>query len=276
MNTRKENNIKDEIQLKELFRVLFRNKWWSVGTFIIIIIIGTLFAFLRTPQYSATSIMKITSGGVTGVENLMEYFPIESNGLFSISTIIMSEELKSDTFLEELVESLDGRISKDKLKNAIYIYAEGVELQLTVVYSDPDLTYEINSTAVNLYINKKKGDLNLAFNNLVEAIDMKTEKIISKIEGLTYDTEEEKDLLEKDIELNYETYYSLTESKSVLMDNKDFYINRVVLAEGSEVGDIYEYFNLKRDLILVFFIALAFSVLIPFVVNYFGTLRKSK
>lgn len=50
----------DEIDLKELFRVFIRRKWWFVGTFIIVLVPGLLFTFTRTPEYSSTSTLRIS------------------------------------------------------------------------------------------------------------------------------------------------------------------------------------------------------------------------
>jgi len=266
-----------EVKLIDLLKVLIRKKWWFIGTFIIVFITGILFTFLRTPLYSLTSTVSITSGGVAGSENLLSFFPEESNKLFSISNIAMSEEIKSDAFMEEVLKELNYEIGKDELKNAIYTYAiKGAELKITIVYSNSDMTYELSKVIVDSYIDKKRKELDLAFDDLIDVIDIKMADILSEIKDPTYYTEEEGDTASQGIELDYETYYGLEESKNVLLDNKDFYINRVVSSVEPDISNVHEYFNYKRDIIFSFFLAIAMGLITVFTADYFQSLGKRK
>ena len=44
----------DEIDLREIFRVFVKRKWWFIGIFIVVLIAGLLFTFLKTQEYTST------------------------------------------------------------------------------------------------------------------------------------------------------------------------------------------------------------------------------
>ena len=51
-----DKNIKkdDEIDLREIFRVFVKRKWWFIGSVLIILVIGLLYVFMQPTSYLLT------------------------------------------------------------------------------------------------------------------------------------------------------------------------------------------------------------------------------
>lgn len=264
------NNIekKGEVELREIGRVFIKKIWWFVGTFLIIMIAGVLFTFLRTPQYRLTSTLVISSIDQTSYQTLMEYFPEGTVELIAIPNVIGSEEIISDELIQKLKDNLSEEISLDELKDAIYVYTEPGGLILTTIYNNPGTTYEINKNLLDLYLEDKNTGIESAYNNLINEIDSRMSDIYDTINS------DSSSLSEKEIELRQETYYRIEESRDVLIENKDFFLDRIMVSSGPDTSNVYKNFSVKRDLIFSFMLAIALGVLAAFAANYFQSLKK--
>jgi uncharacterized protein involved in exopolysaccharide biosynthesis len=70
------------ISLKDILKTFLRRKWFFIVTLVVILIVGFLLVFLKTPMYKSTSMLKVTE--VYYDENLYRYFPedAESIGIY--------------------------------------------------------------------------------------------------------------------------------------------------------------------------------------------------
>ena len=274
---KKEGNRSEvaEIKLIYLIKIFIRRKWWFIGAFIIIFITGILFAFLRTPQFNMTSTLIISGIKPDYYESLMQSFPEETKELTGINNISESEEFLSEDLFAEVIENLEFDIGIDELKDTVFIYTvKGGILKLTTVYNDAEKTYEINKVLLEKYLSKREYGINQAYDNLLDEIELKMSTITAEIENLSGRSDNEDSLVNKEIELKYETYYSLEENRNLLIENKDYFTNRIKVSEAPDISSVYGYFNYKRDIIFSFFMAIALGLIIVFVVNYFQSLKK--
>ena len=274
---KKEGNRSEvaEIKLIYLIKIFIRRKWWFIGAFIIIFITGILFAFLRTPQFNMTSTLIISSIKPDYYESLMQSFPEETKELTGINNISESEEFLSEDLFAEVIENLEFDIGIDELKDTVFIYTvKGGILKLTTVYNDAERTYEINKVLLEKYLSKREYGINQAYDNLLDEIELKMSTITAEIEDLSGRSNNEDSLVNKEIELKYETYYSLEENRNLLIENKDYFTNRIKVSEAPDISSVYGYFNYKRDIIFSFFMAIDLGLIIVFVVNYFQSLKK--
>jgi len=275
MVKRNERNMRDEIKLSDLLKVLVRKKWWFIGTFIIVLAAGLLFTFLRTPQYNLTSTLIISDIQPDYYNNLMRLFPEKTTELIGMDNISESEEFLSEDLLEEVVNDVDYDMDIDELNDTIFVYTkQGGILKLTTVNDDENITYEINKVLLEKYLDKRDYEIELAYNNLLDEIDSKMSDILKEIEELAGESGDNGTLSDREIDLKYETYYGLEESKNVLIENKDYFTERIIVSEGPNVLNVYGYFNYKRDVVFSFFLAVALGVITAFVANYFQSLKK--
>ncbi len=275
MKKESSKNEVTEIKLIDLIKVLIRRKWWFIGAFIIIFIAGILFTFLRTPQFSLTSTLVVSDIKPDYYDSLMQLFPEKTMDLIGVSERIESEKFLSEDFLKEVSGGLDFDIDVSELKDTIFIYtAKGGILGLTTVYNDAEKTYEINKVLLETYLSKREYEIKQAYDSLLEEIDLKMSSILAEIEDLSNKSNDENTLVNKEIELKYETYYSLEENRNILIENKDFFTERFIVSKEPEVSNVYGYFNYKRDIVFSFFLAIAVGLITAFAANYFKSLKK--
>jgi len=243
----------DDVQLKKFLNIPIKKKWWFIGAFLIVFLSGILFSFLRTPLYGSGSSMTVANIDSQVYKNLWEYFPEDANKLAGVTNNMISENLisegiKSNLFLDDVSKKLSFNISKKDLKNAIYTRIEdGISLIITVVYSDPNQAYEINKTVFDQYLDNKNSEISEAYNNFLEDVDTKIK-----------------------------TDSTLSDIKSLLVDNKEFFLKRIEIINKPDLGSVYKYYDKKRDLIFSFFLSIAIGLLVVFIVNYIQSVRIKK
>ena len=59
MNMKNSNSNNDTIGFRQISGFFMKSKWWFIGTFLIILIGGLLFTFLKSPEYSSSFQVKI-------------------------------------------------------------------------------------------------------------------------------------------------------------------------------------------------------------------------
>ncbi len=161
MNQKKATIKEDEIDLRELFRIFIKRKWWFIGTFVIVLIAGLLFTFLRTPEYTSTSMLKVTEDYYLDsiyMDSISRYFPEEALKLRIGSLNDVSVELKLSKTLNEVIKDLNYDIDRNDLDKAINISVDEEKeiLTLTTVYNSPEIAYKINKTLLDVYENIKE------------------------------------------------------------------------------------------------------------------------
>jgi len=275
-----------EVELKELFYILIKKRWWFVATFIVVLLIGIILTFLFTPQYNLISTVRITDNYSYYNDFLLKYLPEETDNLWlydnsKISIVenkhldTIAEELESDSFLEELSHSLDYDINKEQLKRIIVIERDTKNRTLSVntVYDDIEITYEVNRELFELYNSRNKEELVKAYESLLEKIDLKGAEILGEIENLSAEVEEN-ELVEKELNSKNAFYNNLSEARTILIENKEYFVNRLELVKKPEEQDVTEYVSRKRYFIFSFFAAIAIGTIMVFSVNFLQSLKK--
>jgi len=266
---------KSEIELSSLLRVFISKKWWFIGSFIIIFTAGILFTFLRTPQFSLTSILSIDYIESDYYESLSQSFPEKTKELIEVNNISESKKILSKDLLEQAVEDLGFEVDINELKDTVFIYtaSEGI-LKITTVYDDPEETYEINKVLLETYLSNREYEINRAYVSLLEEIDLKISSILGEIKDLSDKSSSNDTAADKEIELKYEDYYSLEKNRDMLIENKEYFVERIEVLYEPDISNVYGYFNYKRDLAFSFFLAAAVGLIMSFAVNYFQSLKK--
>lgn len=79
MEKDKKSGFKDTLKLKDLVSIFKKRRWLFIGIVLIVVLIGMLFTFIKTPAYKTYSELKF--GGAYYDENLYKYFPEEAQTL---------------------------------------------------------------------------------------------------------------------------------------------------------------------------------------------------
>ncbi len=306
----KENDIKkqikseDEIDLRELARIFINRKWWFIGTFIVVLIAGLLFTFLNTPDYSSTSILKVKEDYY--LDSISEYFPEEADSLKIGNLGDVSMELKSDEVLEEVISSLDFKIERAELNEAINISIDDKKeiITITTLHSNPEIVYRINEALLNVYEGRKNLEFEETYNSLIEKVDesllnvyKEVEEISTRIENYIVDfnlklIKEMENKIGSNIyfsginyvspillnELNskYLIYSDLEKLKYNLTENKELFINKMEILERPKVPTTAVDTNYKRNALISLFLAIILGIVVVFVANYFISSKEPK
>jgi len=305
MDEEKKNIKEDEIDLREIFRIFIKRKWWFVSTFIVVLIAGLLFTFLNTPipEYSSTSIIKISDDYL--LDSINKYFPKEASELKIGSLNDVSIELKLSKTLNNIISALDYDIDKDDLDKAIDISIDEEKeiLTLTTTYNDPEITYKINKTLLDVYKREKNSEFNEAYDRLLQKIEAGLIDTQKEIEELSIRAEEyiigfnvkllnEIEKSGSDIPfsgVNYTSpeitgklnnsltvYTDLNKINCIITENKELFVNKIEVIENPEISDVVAETNYIRNVLITIFLAVIVGFMMVFIVNYLGSLRKYK
>jgi len=303
MNEEKKNIKEDEIDLREIFMIFIKRKWWFLGTFLVVLIAGLLFTFLNTPtpEYSSTSIIKISDDYL--LDSINKYFPKEASELKIGSLNDVSIELKLRETLNEVTKALNYNIDRNDLDKAIGISVDEEKeiLTLTTIYNNPEISYRINKTLLDVYKNKKNSEFNEVYKRLVQKIGAKLIDAQEQIEELSGRAEEyiigfnvkllnEIEKSGSDVpflganytspEIARKLNYSLTVCNDlekinyILKENKELFVNKIEVIENPEVSGVGAETNYIRNVLITIFLAVIVGFVVVFLANYFISLKK--
>lgn len=264
------NSKKGEITLKVIFHILVKNKFLFLITFLIVFTGGLIFSLVSTYPYSIDTSIKLTDNYKHYDDFLLENFPEKTENLWlyeeseikdkeiKILDSIQSEIL-SDNFLKELKRQLSFDISLEKLKKSIYSFSENSRnLTIKIVYNDPEKTFEIENELIKLLKVNEESKLDSAYNLLLLEINKKIEKVSTEFES------EDSEIDNKGSDSNHEFYNDLTNAKTILLENKEYFVNRIVLVEEKKITDVYKYTSKSKNIIF----SLILSVFLALIVTY--------
>ena len=302
---KKQIKSEDEIDLRELFKIFVKRKWWFVGTFAIVLIAGLLFTFLKTPtpEYTSTSMLKVKEDYC--LDSISEYFPTEVSKLGIGSLNDVATELKLNRTLNKVTKALNYDIDGNDLDKAINISIDEEKqiLIITTTYSDPEIAYKMNERLLYVYGKEKNSEFNEVYDRLLQKIEARLADTQEKIEELSDKAEEYiidfNAKLLKEVgksahdaplvvttyispeisgELNYAlaVYNDLENINYILKENRELFVDKIGVIEGPELSDAGASANYGRNIAISIFLALIVGVMMIFVVNYFIASKSSK
>jgi len=274
------NEDSDTVKLRDIFITFNRRKWLFVGFFMIVLLVGLLFTFLKTPLYKSSSILNLDSTFYN--DNLYKYFPSEAKNLGVYSPEMEVEKLEienltdssryleSDEVLDNVLKELNLGIDKDDLNKAIDIFIdkENRSLEIFVEYFNADASYQINYELINTFIENRERDNSAVIEGLNVEINSKIDEIKEKITALD---SSDQDSLEFEADFNSlnSILVDLEEIKYYLEHNKDVLINRVKVLLQPELPK--EPFNTEyvKNIMIIIFTAFVVGIIAVFMPNIF-------
>lgn len=264
------NYKKGETTLKDIFHILVKNKVWFLITFLVVFTGGLIFSLVSTYPHSIDTSIKLTDNYKYYDDFLLENFPEKTENLWlyeeseikdkeiKILDSIQSEIL-SDNFLKELKRQLSFDISLEKLKKSIYSFMENSRnLTIKIVYNDPEKTFEIANELTKLLKFNKESELDSVYNLLLGEVNKKIEEVSTEFES------EDSEIDNKGLDSNNEFYNDLTNAKTILLENKEYFVNRISLVEEKQISDVYKYTSKSKNIIL----SLILGVFLALIVTY--------
>lgn len=277
-----------EINLKSLVRILAKRKIVFLIAFIVIFILGLTFTFLVSPEYSSDLQITLSDNEIFYNDALYKYFPAEANALWIIPSATeetqridyivgkldpIDSELKSDVILNNTLNTLQGKITKNQLIKSINISVDrwiGI-VTLENYAKTPDLAYNINKAILDSYVNQKKTELGNAYNILLEKLDPEIELSKNELEILESESEKEttNPELSKKLDDAFEKYDVLTTTRQNMVNNKSIFIDRIKVVRPPELINVKNTSSYLRNILLSLIAAIAIGIITAFTVNYF-------
>lgn len=270
----KPKHKKGEMTLKVISHILVKNKWWFLITFFIVFTGGLIFSLVITYQHSIDASIKLTDNYKYYDDFLLENFPEKTENLWlykeseikdkeiKILDSIQSEIL-SDNFLKELKRQLSFDISLEKLKKSIYSFRENSRnLTVKIVYNDPEKTFEIANELIELVKFNKESELDSIYHLLLGEINKKIEEVSTEFE--IEDSESDN----KGSGPDHEFYNDLTKTRVILLEDKEYFVNRISLVEEKQISDVYKYTSKSKNIIFSLILGV-FSGIIAAYSRYF-------
>ena len=203
----KKNDLKPEsntglvsIDIKNIFKILGRRKWWFIVTFIVIFCAVFSFTYFVIPEskYSIQSTMLVPTDNIKYQEKINYYFPKEAYDLWLIANeafplnslnyyyMDAGSYINSDKVIDTSYEKLGGLLNKDILKKSIIASKslDGTQLNISISYKNKNDTKKIADAILGSFIENKKNDFEASYNDLLRKTDDKINNLNSEVASL--------------------------------------------------------------------------------------------
>ena len=179
-----DKNIKkdDEIDLREIFRVFVKRKWWFIGSVLIILVIGLIYIFMQPVSYLLTYQIEIKENYTN--TNLSALYPNYEKELNYITLAKIPVIFKSEYGFESLdVISKEG-IDYNELRKSesvkISLNENTSMFNISVSNPDYDLADKIAKTLIDAFDNSIKNKEKTILNEIVGKIEQDIKDIENK------------------------------------------------------------------------------------------------
>jgi capsular polysaccharide biosynthesis protein len=181
-----ENNSqnKNPAELRDLFKVLFKNKTAFFISFVVMLILFTMYTFLIGPNYLSISKLNIKNLDTAYNNTLNKFFPDESSSLLIFPTKNIDElektrlnlflnQIKYGDILDNVSNILNNKYSRnDLIKSAdLRINTDEKNLTINIYRKNAQDAYEINKAIIDYYLNKKDLEFSKSYSDLLVKID---------------------------------------------------------------------------------------------------------
>lgn len=171
MNKDKDIKKEDEIDLREIFMIFIRRKWWFIGSVLLVLIIGFLYIFLKPVNYLLT--YQIGVRGNYSNKNLSELYPDYERDLNYLTLENVPVTFKSEQFSES-VKNIDKEIDYNNLLKSNSVGVSLTEntsiFSISISNPDHDLADKIAKTLISEFINFVKSKSEIIFKEVLEKI----------------------------------------------------------------------------------------------------------
>jgi uncharacterized protein involved in exopolysaccharide biosynthesis len=203
MNNSNMNNTNDEINLRELFKIIIRKKWLLIGLFLFIFLAGMLLTYLIPQDYRSTSDIRVSEGiTILNDDTYNLFFPAESKNLWLFPVLDywvnidrvdskIAKDLLSPEILKKVSKNLNKGIDYKELEKdiTVSIITKDKILTITSDYKDPQIAHDINEVLLQVYSDELKNTFNANINDLLKKINDKSTTLMNEIKSLSADAE---------------------------------------------------------------------------------------
>lgn len=194
------------IDIKNIFVILGRRKWWFIITFIFIFCAFFSFTYFVTPdaRYSTRTSFAISTENIRYQEKLNYYFPKEAYDLWLISNEQLPlnsinyyymdaiNDIYSDRVIDDASGKLGGVISKEIIRQSV-IAEKSLDsnyLNITISYKNSTDTKKISEAVLNSFLEIKNNDFQATYDDLLAKIESKISELNKTVDLLMEQADE--------------------------------------------------------------------------------------
>jgi capsular polysaccharide biosynthesis protein len=271
------------ISVKTLLNIIRKCKKIFISIFIALFILILLFTFFLVREYRVTSEINVSEPFLYYNDILYEYFPDDAINLWMepeenfdyarISRLlIFKREIMSLPFLKEVSKQLDFKYDEYDLRKTIDITIDEYRkvLTLNIYAKNSKDAFLICNGIVEGYKNFKMTDFDKSYNSLLSKLDLKTNELNKELK--TLDIEAQGSFLspstENKINNLFYTYNSLMISKENLVENKNYYVDKVNIIKEPEQLDKNDWSVCISNVSVSLIISFVSALILTFIINY--------
>ncbi len=284
MNKKVQTKYKNIISLKDLVKIFIKKKWLFIGFFLIILIIGLLITFLKTPVFQSQSILKL--GDVYYEDNLYKYYPEEAKDLsifapgldideLKSSTLVgISKGIRSDELLEKVFDKVNIDIEKVELRETLRTFIDRGNkiVKVVITYSDAEDSFLINQTFINTYLSDYIENKAMVFDNLVQDIDLEIQRLEEEIAGAKSENGDDLNN-EAHLKSREAILFDLDKIKYNLENNQELYISNIEIIEEPIIPSEPINADYLKNVIIVIFASIVAGLIAVYIPNIFTSLK---
>ena len=304
------------IDIKNILGVFKKRKWVFVGSFMVILFIGLIFNFFiaRDYQYKASTVVTLPTDNLKFQKIISDEYPSEasilwlikegkpSNTFFNHHLKIITLEISSEEFVNEVIYNLDMNLSLKRLKMQVLTEFKGNEhfFIINTFASNPEDAKKINETVIDTYISHKEISFRKVYDELVGKVKEEIfilEEDLSRlsleaegyaisfnkelIENLTVEDNITIELkstgflppeLENEIERITGRYNYLRDILDNLVNNEKFYTGSIEIVSDADTR-VDENFTYFRNILLSIAAALVISIVFIYIIDFIISIK---
>ncbi len=304
------------VDIKNILGVFKKRKWWFIGAFLVILFIGLIFNFFiaRDYQYRASTVVTLPTDNLKFQKIISDEYPREasilwliregkpSNNFFNHHLKVITLEINSEEFLNEVIYNLDMNISLSRLKRLVLTEHKGNEhfFIINTFYSNPEDAEKLNKTVIDTYIKYKEKSFRKVYDELVSKVEEEIftlEEDLSRlsleaegyaisfnkelIENLTVEDNITIELkstgflppeMENEIERITGRYNYLRDILDNLKINEKFYTGSIEIVSGADTR-VDENFTYFRNILLSVVAALVISIVFIYIIDFIISIK---
>jgi hypothetical protein len=188
MNNNKNTQPEDTIDLKTLFRLFFKRKWWFIGTLIIVLAAGMFYIFSKPVLYEARFNFRLSDDFVE--DEYLQYKDIQEIYTRNQSVFIDSNKIPQILYTDLIFKALNELQEIDDYKSSINAYVVNLDLEdgsttfvMKVKGEDKKLAKKIGLKLIeSLGTQVSENDIKI-FNNTLNLINADIQTLENEITG---------------------------------------------------------------------------------------------
>lgn len=293
-----------ELNFTDLTRLLLRKKWVFIIILIIVFVASFAYFYMQPEEYTYESRLKVAEDYINSNNELYNYYPEDMeklwlfpthrrNNLEDVAMDMIISELYSDEIINDLKNKLGQDINTENIRSYINIIRDNQNnnIFISTTHNTSEIAENINRSLIDTCIEKKQLEFEKTYETLLAKITEDVESLNNELEDLNYKKntseaeyylENSKPVSERDVGYiaeklaNVESfdrrinnlnkkYNLLSTTKNNLLNNKDFFINRITVIQEPQFSGSKE-FNLKNSIIYSILVGLIIAFIITFIV----------